>query len=62
MSHHSPVHKTKFKKNLAIFLGIMSLIALFWIMTMVKIAANKDQNPALQPQSETLKSGEVKIE
>lgn len=35
---HGPVHKTKLKKNLAILAGILGFIALFWVITMVKIA------------------------
>ncbi len=37
---HGPVHKTKLKKNIAVALGIFGFIALFWAITMVKIAGN----------------------
>ncbi len=35
---HGPAHKTKFKKNVAIAAGIFGFIALFWVITMIKIA------------------------
>ncbi len=35
----SGLHKKKFRKNLAVGLGLLGFIALFWIITMVKIAA-----------------------
>lgn len=35
---HGPVHKTKFKKNVAVLAAILGFIALFWVITMVKIA------------------------
>jgi hypothetical protein len=35
---HSNLHKVKFKKNVAVAAGILGFIALFWVITMVKIA------------------------
>jgi hypothetical protein len=37
---HSPLHKAKFKKNIAVAAGILGFIALFWVITMLKIAQN----------------------
>lgn len=34
----SEIHKKKFKKNLAVFSLIIGFIALFWVITMIKIA------------------------
>lgn len=34
---HSDIHKQKFKKNLAVLLGIIGFIAIIWVVTMIKI-------------------------
>lgn len=36
---HSELHKTKSKKNLAILLVILGLVALIWVVTMIKMGA-----------------------
>lgn len=36
---HSPLHKIKLKKNIAVAAGVFGFIALFWVITMVKIAS-----------------------
>ncbi len=54
----SPVHKSKRKKNMAVLGAIILFVAIFWIMTMVKIA---DNAPSSQEQTAPLKSGEVAI-
>lgn len=54
----SPVHKSKHKKNLAVMAVIILFVAIFWIITMVKIAGNVSSP---QEQTAPLKSGEVAI-
>lgn len=54
----SPVHKSKRKKNMAVLAAIILFVAIFWIMTMVKIAGNA---PSSQEETAPLKSGEVTI-
>ena len=34
----SPLHKQKLKKNIAVFAMIIGIIAIIWIVTMIKIA------------------------
>ena len=36
----SAIHKKKLRKNLAVGAAILGFIALFWIITMVKIASH----------------------
>jgi len=35
---HSDLHKTKLKKNIAVFAIVIGLMALIWAVTMIKIA------------------------
>ncbi len=35
---HSPLHKQKLKKNLTVLALIVGFIAIFWIITMIRIA------------------------
>ena len=35
---YSPLHRKKFKKNLTVFGLIVAFIAVFWIITMIRIA------------------------
>ena len=35
---HGPLHKAKLKKNVTVGAAILGFIALFWVITMVKIA------------------------
>ncbi|MGB4057443.1 MAG: hypothetical protein WBK77_05110 [Alphaproteobacteria bacterium] len=37
---HGPLHKTKLKKNIAVAAAIFGFIALFWVITMIRIAQN----------------------
>lgn len=37
---HSELHKKKAKKNFIVLGIIFALVALFWIVTMIKIGAN----------------------
>ncbi len=56
----SPVHKSKRKKNMAVLAAILTFIALFWVITMVKIAGNKN-GVSTPEKTAPLKSGEVTI-
>jgi hypothetical protein len=57
----SPAHKSKRKKNMAVLAAILSFIAIFWIITMVKIAGNKGATSTTTEKTAPLKSGEVAI-
>lgn len=35
---HSPLHKAKFKKNVAVAAAVLGFIALFWIITIVRVS------------------------
>jgi hypothetical protein len=58
----APVHKAKMKKNIAVFLGVLGFIGLFWMVTIVKIANNKAQNPAYNGQSGALNTGKDQVD
>ncbi len=40
MMPHSELHRKKLWKNMALGAALFGFIALFWIITMIKIAAN----------------------
>lgn len=42
---HADIHKTKQKKNLAVFGIVITLMALIWAVTMIKIAGGVPQTP-----------------
>jgi hypothetical protein len=59
---HGPAHQQKMKKNIAVFLGVIGFIGLFWVITIVKIANNKAQNPAYNGQTEAVNTPEDQVQ